>query len=215
MTVSDLENDEQDFDYQIKVANASINILFDCKLSASLSALESTCLIETKSFGKLQVLCHNTNLLQRDQQDHIYNIFEQNVGTYYEESSWGLKPIEKKNEMFHPLSRILYVLHDGLIAGYITFRFEYDDEEEPEYNVTYCYELQISKFYQNQGIGKSLMNILRTISSNFKMWKIMLTCFKANTNAISFYENIGYKIDSNSPSKFGMNECYEIYSLKI
>ena len=59
------------------------------------------------------------------------------------------------------------------------------------------------------------MSIVIEISNQFKMWKILLTCFKSNCNAISFYKSVGFDIDSNSPSKHGMNdECYEILSNK-
>lgn len=46
------------------------------------------------------------------------------------------------------------------------------------------------------------------------MWKTMLTCFKCNGPAMTFYKHIGFDIDCNSPSKYGFDECYEILSDK-
>lgn len=60
-----------------------------------------------------------------------------------------------------------------------------------------------------------LMQALLKISSHFKMWKTMLTCFKLNTSALDFYKSIGFDIDANSPSVHGYDdECYEILSDK-
>ncbi len=45
------------------------------------------------------------------------------------------------------------------------------------------------------------------------MWKTMLTCFKCNESAMSFYKRIGFAVDTNSPSQFGhFDEPYEILS---
>ena len=60
-----------------------------------------------------------------------------------------------------------------------------------------------------------LMNILKNIANHFKMWKIILTCFKNNLSAMNFYKKTGFIIDSSSPSNYGnQKECYEILSNK-
>ena len=49
------------------------------------------------------------------------------------------------------------------------------------------------------------------------MWKILLTVFKINTQALSFYHSMKFGIDANSPSSYGNNDNnidYEILSDK-
>lgn len=62
-------------------------------------------------------------------------------------------------------------------------------------------------------ISPQLMDLLIRISKHWKMWKVLLTCFKNNQQAMDFYHKIGFGIDSNSPSSCGYNnEDYEILS---
>ena len=101
------------------------------------------------------------------------------------------------------------------IAGYAIFRFEWDDDEEPEYPVLYCYELQVSEQAQGNGIGRWLMSTIVKISEKLHMWKVLLTCFTSNTKALQFYKNIGFDTDANSPLAMGDSSCqYEILSDK-
>jgi hypothetical protein len=58
------------------------------------------------------------------------------------------------------------------------------------------------------------MFYLIKIQTKFGLWKTMLTCFKCNLNAMTFYKSIGFDIDCNSPSSHGYDECYEILSNK-
>ena len=87
-----------------------------------------------------------------------------------------------------------------------------DDEEEPEYPVLYCYELQTQPTYQGRGLGKRLMEVLSNTCSKLKLNKVMLTCFNINESALAFYKAIGFKVDDNSPSKCGFPSDYEILS---
>ena len=95
----------------------------------------------------------------------------------YYPKTWGLKKDEKMNEMFHWSSRLfcLYKPSDatngkfeiqygrkrrykqnneragaGSLAAFTIFRFEWDDDEEPEYPVLYCYELQAHSAFQGR-----------------------------------------------------------------
>lgn len=43
----------------------------------------------------------------------------------------------------------------------------------------------------------------------------MLTCFKENTAAMTFYQKLGFDIDENSPSVGGIDVDYEILSIDI
>ena len=45
------------------------------------------------------------------------------------------------------------------------------------------------------------------------MRKTKLTVFRTNAAALAFYrQKLGYVVDASSPSKWGVDECYEILS---
>ncbi len=101
------------------------------------------------------------------------------------------------------------------IVAFVMFRFEWDDEEEPEHLVLFCYELQVSSTCHKRGLGKNMMKMLQTIAEKCRFWKTMLTCFKINDDAMRFYRRIGFDVDVNSPSRCGhADEPYEILSDK-
>jgi len=156
----------------------------------------------------------------------IFEIFENNMRVHYEET-WGWNRNEKMKELFHPAARFIVVtnakgverqdnsvaIDPSEIVAFTIYRFDWDDEDEPEHPVLYCYELQVLNSFQAHGLGRLLMSQLVTIAERLRMWKVMLTCFKRNEGAISFYRRCGFDIDSNSPSSFGNeNEDYEILS---
>lgn len=167
------------------------------------------------------------------EKEEIYSIFEKNMAEYYHKT-WGLKKDEKMNELFHPTSRVFALYRKteeiegddgqgvasgaesgasaGSLAAYTIFRFEWDDEEEPEYPVLYCYELQIQPSFQGRGLGKKLMEVLNETAKKLKMIKVMLTCFNINETAMNFYKAIGFDLDHNSPTKCGFPADYEILS---
>jgi len=160
----------------------------------------------------------------------IFEIFENNMRVHYEET-WGWNRNEKMKELFHPAARFIVVtnakgvetnlqynsvdipIDPSEIVAFTIYRFDWDDEDEPEHPVLYCYELQVLNSFQAHGLGRLLMSQLVTIAERLRMWKVMLTCFKRNEGAISFYRRCGFDIDSNSPSSFGnVDEDYEILS---
>jgi ribosomal protein S18 acetylase RimI-like enzyme len=167
--------------------------------------------------------------LSASEKEQILELFMTNMEDLYRKTEWGWDMKAKQKELFHLSSRFLILTQSssevggsksttsstGQILGYIMFRFEYDDEDEPEQPVIFLYELQVSSAYHRHGIGKYLMTLLEAVSEKFEMWKIMLTCFKINIQAMAFYRKIGYDIDVNSPSRCGHeNESYEILSNK-
>lgn len=141
------------------------------------------------------------------------SLFETNMGELYRKSSWGLNLDEKTNELKHKGARFLLLLgEDDSLAGFVHFRFEYDDEERPTQAVLYLYEIQIDSLYHRQGLGKKVMSIIEKIAKNADMPKVMLTCFKSNKPAMDFYKDLEYTIDESSPSNFNDPADYEILS---
>lgn len=106
---------------------------------------------------------------------------------------------------------------DRHLAAFVHFRFCYDDDEEPECVVLYVYEIQVSGAFRRRGLGRRLMEIIEDICKAVDFPKVMLTVFSKNTAALQFYQSqqLGYRIDESSPSKYNQVEDYEILSKVI
>jgi GNAT superfamily N-acetyltransferase len=149
--------------------------------------------------------------------DWIKKVMEDNMKEYYEKSAngWNLK--QKEKEFRHETARFLMCTVSSdkgdQPIGFVHYRFELDDEGK--HPAIYCYEIQICKDWQSRGLGKYLMTVLHDIGARFKMYKVMLTCFKHNESTLSFYAKLGYTPDIMSPSRSGQDVDYEILSLKI
>ncbi|BGP28855.1 hypothetical protein JCM10296v2_000591 [Rhodotorula toruloides] len=150
--------------------------------------------------------------------DWIWTLFEQNMRTLYERSAEGYDPAEKRQELCHPDSRFL-ILYSPTSAdkpvGYCIFRFDTEetasDDDDELYDVAYCYELQVDPAGQRRGAGRLLMEALERIAKAWKMDKAMLTVFKANRDAILFYEKLGYTEDEVDPGNFGLDDAVDYW----
>ncbi|KAJ7597108.1 acyl-CoA N-acyltransferase [Mycena floridula] len=151
--------------------------------------------------------------LHDDLRNDIWAIFEENMIDLYRASSFEWNPPEKRQELFHQLSRFILVHGpDGRLTGFCDFRFEHEDEED----LVYCYELQISKAVQRKGLGKTLVDRLVSIGKGFFMEKIVLTCFNSNVDALAFYKRYGFATDPSSPDEEDDEECdYTILCIEI
>lgn len=159
----------------------------------------------------------------------LFSLLERNMKELYVKSGWGWSEVEKRKDLFGPLSHLLVLYASGAegaenaeycdsstIVGYVCFRFEWDDDDEPEFPVVYCYEMQVSGDFQRLGAGSFLMGLLYKLTKWHRIRKILLTVFKINEMALKFYKKINFKVDSSSPSRFGDQSCnYEILSLKV
>lgn len=160
-------------------------------------------------------LVHAAELSTADRK-RVFALFEENMKSMYQESSFGWKPADKKKSLFHADSRFALVrAKDGDIAGYIMFQFDTEPchpTEDPvlqsrgsprgvsQVEVAYIYELQISKQHQRAGLGQELTDVVVTLATQTQMPKIMLTVFSANDAARAFYKAQGFQTDPNSPS---------------
>lgn len=165
--------------------------------------------------------------------EQCLNLFEGNMEDMYKSSSWGFDMEEKRNEFTHDDARFLIILADRgsketpsdsdtsqRVLGFAHYRYEEDDEDDPTVPVSYLYELQIQSTHQKAGLGKRLMTLVELLALKSKMHKVMLTVFKTNAKAMSFYLNkMKYKVDECSPSNFEGEEnenCdYEILSKSL
>lgn len=81
------------------------------------------------------------------------------------------------------------------IAGFIEFMVTYEDG----YEVLYCYEIHLAREVQGQRLGEELMSRFERIGRRIGLEKAMLTVFKSNNRAITFYDRLGYTEDESSP----------------
>lgn len=125
----------------------------------------------------------------------------------YVASSMGWDPPSKKEELFDRDSRFILLRRseeqegadplcgEQSVTAYSMFRFLIEDDE----CVLYCYELQVVQGVQRGGVGKTLVQFLCDVAREWDMKKVMLTVFKENQMALSFYKAMGFEIvDSDS-----------------
>jgi ribosomal protein S18 acetylase RimI-like enzyme len=120
----------------------------------------------------------------------------------YVGSSIGWDPPSKKEELFDCDSRFILlrqlqeqdgadtVCEEPSIIAYSMFRFLIEDDE----CVLYCYELQVVQGVRRGGVGKTLVQCLCDLAREWDMTKVMLTVFKENQMALSFYKAMGFEI---------------------
>lgn len=102
------------------------------------------------------------------------------------------------------------------VLGFIHYRYEYDDDGQPNHPITYLYEIQIHETHQKFGLGSKLLSLLENMSCRLHMKKVMLTVFRDNVKAISFYNKRGYKVDKCSPSNYASKgEEANVYDYEI
>jgi ribosomal protein S18 acetylase RimI-like enzyme len=147
------------------------------------------------------------------------DLFEQNMTDLYRASSWGLNLSKKAKELKHERARFLVITKDSdngtvsipqssaEIIAFSHFRYELDDEDQPKYPVLYVYELQVKQEFQRHGLGRKLMTLMELMAMKNSMSYVMLTVFKLNVTAMTFYLNkMRYSIADQSPSKFVTDE---------
>ncbi|XP_060602682.1 N-alpha-acetyltransferase 40-like [Ruditapes philippinarum] len=136
--------------------------------------------------------------------EFVFQLCKKNMQTLYEKCGvHGWKDREKREEMSE--ERALYLIvrnKDGEPVAFVHFRFDMEYDEE----VLYCYEIQLTEPLRRKGLGKFLMQILELLAYKTEMTKVMLTVFKANDSAVTFFmEALKYEIDDISPDD-GMYE---------
>ncbi|CAM9408053.1 unnamed protein product [Sphacelaria rigidula] len=110
---------------------------------------------------------------------------------------------------------------EARLAGYCHFRFAWDADENDDgegvggkEDVLYVYEIQVAPWATRRGLGRRMMQALELLANRHFMTKVMLTVFKENEQAMSFYTTkMRYCVDKDSPSNWDQpDEVYEILS---
>ena len=115
----------------------------------------------------------------------------------YVNSSGGWHPRAKKRELKLPDLKYLLVRQNlaSEVVGFAAFMLTYEDGIE----VIYMYEIHLSDGLRGAGLGKHLVQIIQHTGEASGMEKVMLTVFKSNEGALSFYDRLGFSVDEFSP----------------
>jgi ribosomal protein S18 acetylase RimI-like enzyme len=88
--------------------------------------------------------------------------------SHYESMEWGWKDGKKRLELTDSESRYIVARQkDNSICGFLMFRIEQDDD--PERDTLYVYELQLDKTVQRCGLGKHLMQTAELLARKSKL----------------------------------------------
>ncbi|KAL2857142.1 acyl-CoA N-acyltransferase [Aspergillus pseudoustus] len=140
-----------------------------------------------------------------------FNLIELTSSAAYKASSMGWSATEKRKEMKLPDMKYMILRWTnsdantgtgdessktvGQFAGFLEFMVTYEDG----YEVLYCYEIHLTPELQGQGLGEELMLRFEHVGARIGLEKAMLTVFKSNLRATTFYERVGYTEDESSP----------------
>ena len=153
---------------------------------------------------------HRGNELTRAHEEQIVHLFEMNMKSFYEQSSTGYHPEEKRQELFADASRHLLILSAGDLLAFVHFRFDLDYGSR----VLYLYELQVDQQCQGQGLGQWCIEQLKVFCRATQMEKIVLTVHQTNQRAVDFYrKKCHFGLDSTDPGDETVD--YFILSLSV
>ncbi|XP_067170842.1 LOW QUALITY PROTEIN: N-alpha-acetyltransferase 40 [Apteryx mantelli] len=159
----------------------------------------------------VSIECRRASGLDRATVDWAFELTKTNMQALYEQSEWGWKDREKREELTD--DRAWYLLaRDGSSEPVAFSHFRFDVECGDE--VLYCYEVQLESKVRRKGLGKFLIQILQLVANSTQMKKVMLTVFKHNHGAYQFFRDaLQFDVDDSSPSASGCcgDDCsYEI-----
>ncbi|KAK2168379.1 hypothetical protein LSH36_17g06030 [Paralvinella palmiformis] len=91
-------------------------------------------------------------------------------------------------------------------VAFVHFRFDVDFDFE----VLYCYEIQLIQAVRRKGLGKFLMQILELLAHKAQMKKVMCTVFNNNYASRAFFmEKLRYEVDETSPEETMVEALYD------
>ncbi|XP_051632598.1 N-alpha-acetyltransferase 40 isoform X2 [Manacus candei] len=132
----------------------------------------------------VSIECRRVSGLEPSTLDWAFELTKANMQTLYEQSEWGWKEREKREELRD--ERAWYLLArdpDTAPVAFSHFRFDVEAGDE----VLYCYEVQLESRVRRRGLGKFLLQILQLVANSTQMKKVMLTVFKHNLGAFQFF----------------------------
>uniref|UniRef100_A0A224XNP9 N-alpha-acetyltransferase 40 n=1 Tax=Panstrongylus lignarius TaxID=156445 RepID=A0A224XNP9_9HEMI len=159
----------------------------------------------------IELECKRVQELSEDIIQWLMLLMETNMKVMYNQCDWGWDEVKKKNEMTEDAAwyLIAYMKDGHKPVAFSHFRFDMDFDDA----VLYVYELQLDSDVQRKGLGKFMSQVLELIAFKNNMQKVMMTVFKHNPSALSFYRSMNYTLDETSPEdNFEAQYCYYIFS---
>ncbi|GBG26343.1 Ankyrin repeat domain-containing protein 1 [Hondaea fermentalgiana] len=126
------------------------------------------------------------------------DLTERNMRAAYAEAKWKWDRDKKRAQLVKSASRFVIARHQdsGALAGFVNFRFTIEGKAL----VFYVYEIQVDlSTAAHSGLGSFLMLLMERVARYWEMDWLMLTCFRANEQAMRFYAKLGFAIDETSP----------------
>ena len=141
---------------------------------------------------------------------HLYSMYENAKDDF---GGWDSQA--KLKELSEPFGRYLISSDDLGPCGFVYFQFVLEESVDPPFKipVLYVYEISLEDRVMKKGLARHLMKIIHEIAKNTNMLKVMLTCFKENSRALTFYDALGYEMDDISPDWDDDSRSYVILSI--
>lgn len=117
--------------------------------------------------------------------EYLYQLYKKLLKSHVE-AAFGWRELEQRNrfEESYPSREVSLIFMATKVVGYLAVR-----------NSSACKHvalLLIEPAFQGGGIGGNIMRGLHADALQLSQ-KVMLSCFKSNTVALSFYQDLGYR----------------------
>ncbi|MEJ1273466.1 N(alpha)-acetyltransferase 40 NatD catalytic subunit [Cricetulus griseus] len=114
----------------------------------------------------VSIECKRVSGLEPATVDWAFDLTKTNMQTMYEQSEWGWKDREKREEMTDDRAWYLIAWENSSIpVAFSHFRFDVECGDE----VLYCYEVQLESKVRRKGLGKFLIQILQLMANRFEI----------------------------------------------
>merc|ERR1711994_579706 len=136
-------------------------------------------------------------MLSSSDKEWLFKLLERNMRSMYQQSNWGWNSDNKKTEVEEAAAWYLVARNDdGTPVAFSHSRYDMDFDDD----VLYCYEIQLEESCRGKGLGKFMMKVLELLTIQAGLLKTMLTVFKHNTKAVTFFkEGLKYSLDETTP----------------
>ena len=155
----------------------------------------------------LQIHTLDSRSLINAQLNSCLDLIEKTSADDYRKSETGWSRAKKRREMKLPDLRYVLLSQaqdagktseqpaEETVAGFVSFMITYEDGFE----VIYVYEIHFAEQFRSKGLGRRLMEVVEAIGTSVGVEKAMLTVFRTNEIATTWYGKMGYKVDDFSP----------------
>ncbi|XP_054039959.1 N-alpha-acetyltransferase 40 isoform X2 [Rissa tridactyla] len=113
----------------------------------------------------VSIECKRVSGLEPATLEWAFDLTKANMQTLYEQSEWGWKEREKREELRDDRAWYLIAREPTGPVAFSHFRFDVECGDE----VLYCYEVQLESRVRRRGLGKFLLQILQLVANRFEV----------------------------------------------